>query len=479
MPDIPSVPSAPFPSPEVPDPATAPEVPGQVVPPGIDPAVPGNAIPDDPATSAEMRELARIIEAFDRSTAHLQASHDALRQRVAELSGELQQKNEELQTTLTQVSALKNYLANILESITDGVIAIDPDRRIMAFNQSAAAAVLDMTFDQMGRPIHDVLPQACEELGRLLVRALEEERGFVNVEIRLRGTPPRTLSVSASPIRNEGGEVLGAVETFRDLTELKQLEELALRKDRLAALGEMAAGVAHEIRNPLGGIELLASSLRRRFDAGSHEYGIADKIIAAATALNRIVTDMLTFTRSREPVRKPVQPGQIIHAALDMAAKTLQERGIVVDVRHAAEMPVLLDRDLLVQAGLNVILNAAQVMEPGGVLVVSTWFVVDRESRVLCMEFEDGGPGIPDLSRDKLFDPFFTTRKEGTGLGLSIVLKIVQDHGGTISVENRPPRGAAFTFRIPVPEDGDIAEPSESSAHSGHSGHPTGTGILP
>lgn len=456
---MPETPPAPHPDPEDTPGAPAGAAPdlfphgeSQVVPAPAAGSLPEH-IPDiAPDSNADMRELARIIEAFDRSTAHLQASHDALRQRVTELSGELQQKNEELQATLTQVSALKNYLANILESITDGVIAIDPDRRIMAFNQSAAAAVLDMTFDQMGRPIHDVLPQACEELGRLLVQALEEERGFVNVEIRLRGTPPRTLSVSASPIRNETGEILGAVETFRDLTELKQLEELALRKDRLAALGEMAAGVAHEIRNPLGGIELLAGSLRRRFDPTSHEYEVSGKIIGAATALNRIVTDMLTFTRSREPIRKPVHPAQILHAALDMAAKTLQDRGIVVEMRYAADVPVPLDRDLLVQASLNVILNAAQVMEPGATLVLSTWFVVDKDARILCIEFEDGGPGIPDEVRDKLFDPFFTTRKEGTGLGLSIVLKIVQDHGGSIAIENRPPRGAAFVFRLPAPD---------------------------
>ncbi len=400
----------------------------------------------------DVEELARLLKAFDASTVQLKRSHDRLQERVRELTGELQQKNEELSASLTEVSALKNYLANILESITDGVIAIDPDRRVMAFNQSAAAVVLDIAHDRMGRPLADVMPAACRELGRILVRALEERRGFVNVEVVIEGETPRTLSVSACPIRNEAGDLLGAVETFRDLTAIKQLEARAARQDRLAALGEMAAGVAHEIRNPLGGIELYASNLKRRVPADSKEVRLAQKIIAAAGSLNRIVTDMLTFTRGREPARRPVAIETVCRAALDMAATGLDENAVAVEEHFATRgEKVLLDRDLLSQAFLNVALNAAQAMDAGGRLRVATLFREEDGRRWLEVTWDDDGPGIVEEIRDKLFDPFFTTRDKGTGLGLAIVHKIAQDHGGTVSAFSRPEGGARFLFRFPAP----------------------------
>jgi PAS domain S-box-containing protein len=331
------------------------------------------------------------------------------------------------------------------------VIAIDPQRRIMAFNQSAAEVVLSIAMDHMGRPIADVLPVTCQELGKILVRALSQERGFTNIEVCLKGQQKRILSVSASPIRNEKGEILGAVETFRDLTEIKHLEEKATRQQRLAALGEMAAGVAHEIRNPLGGIELYASTLKRRFDKDSKEAEIAEKIIAASGALNRIVSDMLTFTRSREPVRKETMLERVCASVLDMAARALEEKKIQVEVRHAlGRRKIMLDSDQIAQAFLNVLLNAVQFTPEGGKIIISSAIELSNKTEYAVVEFEDGGSGISEDIIDKLFNPFFTTRKDGTGLGLAIVHKIMQDHGAVIGVENRPPRGACFSFRLPV-----------------------------
>lgn len=397
------------------------------------------------------QELMHIIAAYDQATTELQKTHHSLKQQVEHLAGELSRKNRELSSSLEEVSALKNYLANILESITDGVIAIDPQRRVMAFNQSAAEVVLSIAMDHMGRPIADVLPVTCQELGKILVRALSEERGFTNIEVCLRGREKRVLSVSASPIRNGKGEILGAVETFRDLTAIKQLEEKATRQQRLAALGEMAAGVAHEIRNPLGGIELYASTLKRRFDKDSKEAEIAEKIIAASGALNRIVSDMLTFTRSREPVKKETVLERVCATALDMAARALEEKGIRVELRHAlGKRRMLLDADQIAQAFLNVILNAVQFTPEGGSIIVSSAIEVCGEQEVAVVSFEDGGGGISEEVADKLFNPFFTTRKDGTGLGLAIVHKIIQDHAGSVTAENRPPRGACFTFRLPI-----------------------------
>ncbi len=396
-------------------------------------------------------ELIKIITAYDEATQGLQKTHESLKKQVAHLTGELSRKNKELTSSFEEVSALKNYLANILESITDGVIAINPDREVMAFNQSAAKIVLALASDQMGKPIQDALSDSSQELGRILEKSLSEEKCFTNIEVIINSDQRHMLSVSASPIRNGRGEILGAVQSFRDLTDIKKLEELVTRQNRLAALGEMAAGVAHEIRNPLGGIELYASTLKKRFDPESKESSIADKIIAASNALNRIVTDMLTFTRGRPPSKKFTTFERVCHVALDMAARELDKKSIVVAERHAlGKQKFNIDPDQVAQAFLNVILNAVQFMPVGEELVISSYLEVDAYNKRVVVEFEDGGEGIERGKLDRLFDPFYTSRKDGTGLGLAIVHKIVEDHGGSIVAENRPPRGACFTFTFPM-----------------------------
>ena len=396
-------------------------------------------------------ELIKIITAYDEATQGLQKTHESLKKQVAHLTGELSRKNKELTSSLEEVSALKNYLANILESITDGVIAINPDREVMAFNQSAAKIVLTIASDQMGKPIQEALSDSSKELGIILEKSLSEEKCFTNIEVIVNSDQRHMLSVSASPIRNGRGEILGAVQSFRDLTDIKKLEELVTRQNRLAALGEMAAGVAHEIRNPLGGIELYASTLKKRFDPESKEASIADKIIAASNALNRIVTDMLTFTRGRAPSKKFTTFERVCHVALEMAARELDKKNIVVSERHAlGKQKFNIDPDQVAQAFLNVILNAVQFMPVGEELVISSCLEIDAYNKRVIVEFEDGGEGIERGKLDRLFDPFYTSRKDGTGLGLAIVHKIVEDHGGTIVAENRPPRGACFSFTFPM-----------------------------
>lgn len=414
-------------------------------------APPPPAVPD-------LLELGEIIRAYSDATEELQRSHQLLQLQVERLTGELRRKNLELSETVTQVSALKNYLDGVIQSSADGIIAIDLDRRIMAWNPAAARTLESLVGEAPDKPVGgfvlDVMRGPCRELALMLMRSLTENRSISGVEMRLADPAGRVrhFSASASPVRNreeEGeGRVVGAVQIFSELTEIRELEERANRHDRLAALGEMAAGVAHEIRNPLGGIELYASSLRRKFAENSPESATCGKIIAAAASLNRIVTDMLTFTRSRPPQFRKAQIGQVARSALDMAARELEMRGIAARVEmRIPDRPRSLDPDQLIQAALNVILNAAQAMEKGGEIVVSVDESEDGGKLSIC--FADQGKGIPDSAKAKIFDPFFTLRKEGTGLGLAIVHKIVQDHGGVIDVADNHPKGTKVTFLLP------------------------------
>ncbi len=419
---------------------------------------------EPPPAAPDLRELGEIIRAYSAVTEELQQSHELLQKQVMRLTGELREKNRELSETVTQVSSLKNYLAGIIKSSADGIIAIDPGRRVMAWNPAAnvlAELGGDIPANPEGMFILEALGGPCRDFALMLMRSMQEDRSFSGVEIRLtdRRGRKRYFSASASPVWNEEEDGsrrnIGAVQIFSELTEIRELEERANRHDRLAALGEMAAGVAHEIRNPLGGIELYASSLRRKFPGDSPEHATCGKIIAAAASLNRIVTDMLTFTRSRPPQMRRALPSHVARGAADMAAREIERKGIEVAFSIPPdERPARMDPDQMVQAGLNVVLNAVQAMEPGGRLTITAGGGRDasgRETFSLC--FADTGPGIPEDAKARIFDPFFTLRKDGTGLGMAIVHKIVQDHGGVIEVGDNMPRGAKITFVIPAAEE--------------------------
>ena len=412
------------------------------------------------ASPPELLELVEIIRAYSAAATELQQSHELLQRQVGQLTDELQRKNLELSETVTQVSSLKNYLAGIIQSSADGIVAINLERRIMAWNPAAnllAAVCGDPPEKPEGRFILDVLRGPCREFALMLMRSLEEDRSFSGVEMRLTDSfgRMRYFSASASPVRSQDGDgsdrIVGAVQIFSELTEIRELEERANRQDRLAALGEMAAGVAHEIRNPLGGIELYASNLRRKFAEGSPENATCGKIIAAVASLNRIVTDMLTFARAKPPQFRKAQVEQVIRSAIDMAARELAARRVVVRVDVELETRRrILDPDQLIQASLNVILNAAQAMENGGEIIITLRELPGSNgSGGLAICFSDPGSGIPDSEKEKIFNPFFTLRKDGTGLGLAIVHKIIQDHGGSIDIADNHPCGTRITFRLP------------------------------
>ncbi|MCC8190117.1 MAG: PAS domain-containing protein [Planctomycetes bacterium] len=440
----------------------------------------------------DLQELGEIIRAYSAATAELQQSHELLQSQVMQLSGELRQKNQELSATVTQVSSLKNYLAGIIQSSADGIVAIDLDRRIMAWNPAVDRLLAGLGDPAPAQPeggaVDAVLTGEAAAFAGMLVRSLEEQRSFSGVEIRLVDATGRTryFSASASPVRSapDDGDArtVGAVLIFSDQTAIRELEDRANRQDRLAALGEMAAGVAHEIRNPLGGIELYASSLRRKFPEDSGEYATCGKIIAAATSLNRIVSDMLTLTRGRPPHRRKALGGQVPRSAVDLAARELAEREVQAEL--APDDPGrtwVLDPDQLVQACLNVILNAAQVTEPGGTIRIASAEGVAADGKPwLDLYFADEGPGIPEAAKAKIFDPFFTLRKDGTGLGLAIVHKIIEDHGGSIDVMDNVPRGTRVRFRLPAAApDPASADPSDSDCRTVgfHYNPPRGDGV--
>jgi two-component system nitrogen regulation sensor histidine kinase GlnL len=246
---------------------------------------------------------------------------------------------------------------------------------------------------------------------------------------------------------------------LRDLSRVRDLEEQVRRADRLAGLGVLAAGVAHEVRNPLVGIRAAAQLLEKEQDFPSNLREFTAMIIRQVDRLNRIVDDLLAFAGTRELRREPCNVNQILEEALRLEEAMLQAGRIAVVRRYDPEVPVVAgDPDRLLQVFLNLVRNGAEAMaDTGGELTVRTRFervspqVGGQAAAVL--EVADRGPGIAPEAERQLFNPFFTTKASGTGLGLPISVRIVEEHGGTIEVQSRS--GGGTTFRVLLPLAGD------------------------
>ncbi|MGE5609851.1 MAG: sensor histidine kinase [Bacillota bacterium] len=239
-------------------------------------------------------------------------------------------------------------------------------------------------------------------------------------------------------------------QTVRTLgEELSEKNRQLERRNRLAALGEMAAGMAHEIRNPLGGIQLYASLLAKDVEDRPESHRLVEKISAGVRRLESLVSQVMQFTREIRTAMVPADLAEVIDQAVEMAAQAVQAKQIQTRIRGPRPMEVRIDPLLMGQALLNLVLNSVEAMGAGGMVEIE--FGLPREGsdeKQLYLVVQDTGPGIPSQIIDRIFNPFFTTKDTGTGLGLAIVHRIVEAHDGAITAGNCPTGGARFEIRI-------------------------------
>ncbi len=259
------------------------------------------------------------------------------------------------------------------------------------------------------------------------------------------------LALSATPIRNAEGRCEGAVIVLRDLTEIKQLEEKVKRSEKLAAIGELAAGVAHEIRNPLSSIRGFAQFLEHSLKDMPKEQEYARTMVNEVDRINRVVTDLLTFARPMAAKLAPTDVTELVEHSVRLVQADAESRQVDIQMQISDLSKLALDANQMTQALLNLLLNALQAVSPGGQVDIGA--ELNASDSKLQFWVEDDGPGISKDKTEKIFEPFYTTREKGTGLGLSIVHKIVENHNGEIMVACPPPgkpRGCRFTVRIPT-----------------------------
>jgi two-component system nitrogen regulation sensor histidine kinase GlnL len=359
----------------------------------------------------------------------------------------------------------RSYYEDLLSSLQDGVIILDPEGRISLVNQAAEELTGFSGSQVTGRTLAEIFPPP-SPLAMLAAKTVAMNRSHMDFDghvVRADGAS-RAVSTVVSLVSDPTGKSRGIVLVLRDLSRVREIEEQLRRSDRLAALGVLAAGVAHEVRNPLVGIRAAAQLMEGEpeFPATFREFtGI---IIRQVDRLNRIVGELLTFAGQRPLQRQPCNVNQVVEEALRLLEPTLEGARIGVVRRYDPEVPAVAgDPDRLLQVFLNLVRNGVEAMSNGGELTVRTRFervapqCGGRAAAVA--EVSDRGSGISPEVRRQLFNPFFTTKDGGTGLGLPLSVRIVEEHGGTIEVQSGVGEGTTFRVLLPLAGDGEGARP--------------------
>jgi two-component system nitrogen regulation sensor histidine kinase GlnL len=393
-------------------------------------------------------ELGRLALAFNEMAAQLrqqrtdlEAADAALRQRFAELSD------------------LKSYTDHILRSFVSGLVTLDLDGRVVTVNPAAEILTGCAASALAGRPATEAFHHL-PELRDLLLETLRTRVGVPHVSLMLvrSDAPSVPVEVATTPLRGAEGQALGVVAVLRDLTPVRQLEEQLRRSDRLAALGTLAAGLAHEIKNPLTSIMTFSRHVARRGDDERFRQRFQSVVPRELERINAIVDGLLRLARPARVVLAPVHLPLLLDRALELYAPQMESRRIRVRREWPVGMPpVPGDAEQLYQAFLNLVANAIDAMEEdGGTLTVRLAWPRDAESSGgvlrdrIVLEVGDTGVGIKPEETPDIFNPFFTTKSGGTGLGLAITHKIIEDHGGTVTFLTTPGQGTIFTVTLPL-----------------------------
>lgn len=386
-------------------------------------------------------EFAQVMAWFNDSSARLEAAY-------ADLGEKFQRVNQELDQTNRRLEHQQRQLKALLESMSPGVIMVDPAMNITVINHAAERLLGVRESSCIGESLTQVFgPET--GVGRSLLESLQTGEKNVQSErtLHIHGSDV-PVAVTGNRVIDSEDHLLGAMETFTDLTAMKRMQA-EMQQDRvLRALGEMAATVAHEIRNPLGGIGGYAGLLQRTIAPEDPKRKLVDKIIQGVSSLNKIVSNLLVYTR-RTTLQKTSldlvewMESVIAHAEIEVEKEARPIR--ILREFPAEPMLVEIDPERFQQVALNLLFNAIQAIDGEGTIRVALL----RSKAQVRIEIQDSGKGISLENLTQIFTPFFTTKEQGTGLGLAIVKKLVELHEGLIEVESEVGKGTCFRIVLP------------------------------
>ncbi|HEY7529156.1 MAG TPA: ATP-binding protein [Gemmatimonadota bacterium] len=364
----------------------------------------------------------------------------------------LHSRVEELNRQLAErVSEQDKYLASLVSLSADAIIGLDRQGRIESWNRGAQRIFGYAPDEILGASAARLFPDANGHSPDSLIRQAIEKHDVQNVEVVTTDAAgrERIVDLTLSAVETAWGDTKGISVIARDVTQRRRLEQRVAQAERMAAIGEVAASVAHEVRNPLFAISSIAQILGMECGANPELAELTRAMAAETRRLNRIVEDLLTFGRRRDLELRPVRPSAIVDELLALNAGLLAERGLVLARADAApDRELRLDAEQVRQVFLNLLLNAVQASETGGAVRVETG-VEQGPDAAWVLHVTNGGPGIPPEVRARVFELFFTTKEKGSGIGLAISRKIVEAHGGTLGFESEPGR-TVFSVRLPL-----------------------------
>jgi PAS domain S-box-containing protein len=406
----------------------------------------------EPATDDE---IGRLAIAFNHMAAQLRQQRTAL-----------EGANTELRQRLEELADLKSYTDNILASLTTGIVTVDLDGRVVTLNPAAEMMTGFFAGEAASRYCTEVFV-GTPELGEILMETIASRSPSAPTAATLRRRNGRTLPVEigAAPLKGGEGKDLGVIAVIRDVSLVRELENRLRRSDRLAALGGLAAGLAHEIKNPLTSLLTFSRHLARRFDDEQFRAKFQSVVPRELERINGIVERLLELARPARLSFAPVRLPALLERAVELYADEMETASVQVAREYARDLPTAwADPNALYEALVNLVRNALDAMPRGGRLTVRAGWADAGDAmlpgrrraaagRRLRIEIEDTGVGIRPADADRVFNPFFTTKDGGTGLGLALTHKIIEDHGGSIDFRSAGDGGTTFRIELPLLPD--------------------------
>jgi signal transduction histidine kinase len=412
---------------------------------------------DSSSQSFELSELKQAFHMLTSVSRKMEHSYERLKGQAEELKQELCEKNAKLVVSLQEQQRLEGFLEGILQNLPVGILVTDMEGRVRLANRKATD-ILDRKESHLVGARYTAF-EILQEIPLRSGASLEKRKGR------------SAYNCSVSSLNGSGAGDSGWVILIEDVTEIGRWKALAERQKRLSSMGEMGARIAHEIRNPLGSMELNAAMLLEELEGDPALYALAGRLASGVRTVTQTLSNLLNFAKGTDPRWERLEAPRLIGEALEFTGPLLRESQVRVKEDYAENARCILgDRILLRQALLNLIVNAVEGMEPGGCLRIGT--VKQEEtagawqgSPVMKVYVQDSGKGIPEEELDRIFDPFFTTKSQGTGLGLAIVNNIVESHGGIVEVESREGAGSCFVMSLPCQQE---------ESYDGYAAHPCG-----
>lgn len=408
----------------------------------------------DAAGRVASGDLNHTIQVRDKDEiGHLASSFNFMTLKLREYMGDLKKSNEDLEAQVKLVKDLHVYIENILNSITVGILTIDLESNITYLN-NAGVKILEMDkTNVIGQKIEEIFKQD-HFINTVLHEVMNSNKTYQGHEIKTKRAHGGEVLVNLNTVFlfNQHSDIVGYAVTFENVTEIRQLQKRNQHTQKMAAMGRLAAGIAHEVRNPLGAIKTCAQYLESKSEPEDPKYKFSQLIVREVKRVDQLVERLLNFTRPADWDFQYEDINKLIENAVDLASLKIGGSNIEIKKVYTENLPrIFVDAKRLSLAVFNILLNAIDAVNGSGILNVITSF--DEKNRNISIKISDTGKGIPREELENIFNPFYTTRQGGTGLGLAIVQQIIAEHNGTIDVISETGKGTTFTIVLPLAQE--------------------------